>query len=120
VGKALRELNKSRVLTIQITAKTIGFLVAAIPATVYGKAHYQKNIQALQDGRFDFDAHFSWTEACRADLEWWLSPSHTFLASFRASPTTTTLTTNVSLEGWGAIWEGNGIRGAWEDMICGE
>jgi hypothetical protein len=119
VSKALRELNKGRVLTVRIAAKTIGFLVAAIPTTVYGKAHYRElefaKLQALQDGRFDFDARFSWTDACRTDLEWWLHPSRTFSASFRASPTTTTLTTDASLEGWGAIWEGNMIHGAWED-----
>jgi hypothetical protein len=119
VRKALRELNKQRTLTVRIAAKTIGFVVSSIPATTYGKAHYRelefaKTFQLLQ-GQNNFDAPFQWPEDCREDLEWWASPSNSFTASFERKPHTTTLITDASLEGWGAIWEGQQRHGAWEN-----
>jgi hypothetical protein len=117
--KALRELNKQRVLTIRIAAKTVGFVVAALPATVYGKAHYRSlefaKLDQLQAAHENFDAPFRWPESCREDLLWWTSPTTEFRASFKAQPHTTTLTTDASLEGWGALWEGQEIHGAWEN-----
>ncbi len=42
VKKALREITSQRVSTIRIAAKTIGFIISSLPATVYGKAHYRR------------------------------------------------------------------------------
>jgi hypothetical protein len=119
VKKALRELHNGRRLTIRIAAKTIGFVVSALPATVYGKAHYRAlefaKLDQLQAQNFNFDASFQWPDSCREDLQWWASPSNVFSASFQVLPTTTTLTTDASLTGWGAIWGLNEVHGAWEN-----
>jgi hypothetical protein len=104
---------------VRIAAKTIGFLIAALPTTVYGKAHYRElefaKLSTLQDHAFNFDAPFMWPTACLQDLEWWVAPTREFKASFRSTGYTTTLTTDASLDGWGAIWDGQEIFGAWED-----
>ncbi len=117
--KAIRELNNKRVLTIRIAAKLVGFIISSLPATVYGKAHYRSlefaKLEQLQAARDNFDAPFSWPEDCRADLEWWADPSRNFSASFEDLPCTTTLTTDASLEGWGALWNGQEVHGAWEN-----
>jgi hypothetical protein len=117
--KAIRELNSQRRLTVRLAAKTIGFIIASIPATVYGKAHYRPlefaKVQQLADGHFRFDAPFVWPEACREDLEWWANPSNVFKASFLPFQQTTVLTTDASLEGWGAIWGNDEVHGAWEN-----
>jgi hypothetical protein len=107
VKKALRELNKRRRLTVRIAAKTIGFVVSSIPATTYGKAHYRElefaKTAQLAANPNNFDAPFVWPEECRADLEWWASPSNKFVSSFAMLPHTTTLITDASLEGWGSL-----------------
>jgi hypothetical protein len=119
VRKAVRELRKGRQLTVCIAAKTIGFLIAAIPTTIYGKAHYRKldfaKLQTLQDNAFNFDAPFKWSTECLPDLEWWANPRRVFSASFCTLQNTTTLMTDASLDGWGAIWNELSIFGAWED-----
>jgi hypothetical protein len=119
VRKALREVSSRGILTIWIAAKTIGFIIASLPATVYGKAHYRSleaaKVEALQNNHFNFDAKFQWPESVREDLNWWSSPRRTFEASFRTVPDTLHLTTDASLEGWGAIADGQEVFGAWED-----
>jgi hypothetical protein len=119
VKKAIRELNKQHQLTVCIAAKMIGFIVSSIPATTYGKAHYQElefaKTRQLLAAQENFDAPFSWPEDCREDLEWWASPSNIFSTSFASLPNTTKLTTDASLEGWGALWEGKERLGAWEN-----
>jgi hypothetical protein len=117
--KALRELNNQRVLTVRIAAKTVGFVVSSLPATVYGKAHYRSlefaKIDQLQAANNSFDGTFTWPEQCREDLEWWANPDNVFSASFKRLPPTTTLTTDASLEGWGALWGTQEVHGAWEN-----
>ncbi len=119
VKKAIRELNKGRILTIRIVEKTVGFIVAALPATVYRKAHYRSlefaKVDQLHRAADNFDGRFQWPEQCRTDLVWWASPVNRFKASFELLPTTTTLTTDASLEGWGAIWNSQEVHGAWEN-----
>jgi hypothetical protein len=119
VKKAIRELNKQRQLTVRIAAKTIGFIVSSIPATTYGKAHYRElefaKTNQLIAAQENFDAPFRWPEDCRDDLEWWASPTNVFSTSFESKPHTTVLTTDASLEGWGALWEGQERHGAWEN-----
>jgi hypothetical protein len=119
VRKAIREQLKGRVLSVRIAAKTIGFLVAALPATVYGKAHYRQlefaKLRALHDNGFNFDAPFRWTHECLDDLTWWVQEERVFSAPFNNLPHTTVLTTDASLQGWGALWLGQSIFGAWED-----
>ncbi len=119
VKKALRELNNQRVLTVRIAAKTVGFVVSSLPATVYGKAHYRSlefaKLDQLHAAQENFDGPFTWPESCRADLEWWADPSNVFSASFKRLPPTTTLTTDASLEGWGALWGTQEVHGAWEN-----
>jgi hypothetical protein len=119
VKKALRELKRGRKLTVRIAAKTIGFVISALPATVYGKAHYRTlefaKLDQLQQQNFNFDAPFQWPETCQEDLLWWENPTNIFSASFQVLPTTTVLTTDASLTGWGAIWGDQEIHGAWEN-----
>ncbi len=49
------------------------------------------------------------------DLVWWADPTRVFSASFEELPYTTTLTTDASLEGWGVLWNGQEVHGAWEN-----
>jgi hypothetical protein len=119
VRKALKELNNGRTLTVRIAAKTIGFIISSIPATIYGKAHFRQlefaKTAQLVNNPTNYDVPFRWTEDCRADLEWWASPTTEFKATFESTPVTTTLITDASLEGWGALWNGEERFGALEN-----
>jgi hypothetical protein len=72
-------------------------------------------IDQLSNQQFNFDAPFTWPESCREDLQWWASPQNVFTANFQVLNPTTTLTTDASLTGWGAIWEDQEIHGDWEN-----
>jgi hypothetical protein len=86
-------------------------------ATKYGKAHYctleEAKLRALQDA--GFNASFMWPEECLGNLKWWLSEIPTCSTSFLEPQPTTTIVTDASLEGWGAIWQQNRVYGGWEN-----
>jgi hypothetical protein len=92
--------------------------VSILPATKYGKAHYrdleEAKLSALQENRFQFNASFKWPESCLPELQWWLKTVPTCKASFEQLEPTTTLITDASLEGWGAIWNNKRVYGGWE------
>lgn len=99
--------------------KTIGFIIASPPATWYGKAHYRRleaaKTETLQAQNFNFDAPFEWPEQVREDLLWWCAPTRTFETSFQQTLFSVDLTTDASLEGWGAISPMGEVFGAWEN-----
>jgi hypothetical protein len=116
--KAIKHLRAHRPTTIREAARVIGLLVSATLATKYGKAHYRSledaKLQALQRAGFDFNAPFVWPDECLADLQWWLASIPSCSTSFLEPQPTTTLVTDASLDGWGAIWKNRRIYGGWE------
>jgi hypothetical protein len=117
--KAIKNLRTRRKTTIREAARVIGLLISATLATKYGKAHYrtleEAKLRALQDAAFDFNASFVWPDECLDDLKWWLSKIPTCSTSFLEPQPTTTIVTDASLEGWGAIWQQNRVYGGWEN-----
>jgi hypothetical protein len=116
--KAVKDLRSRRAVTIREAARVIGLLVSATLATKYGRAHYRTleaaKLQALQQSNFNFNAPFVWPADCLPDLTWWLKQIPTCSTSFQEPRPTTTIITDASLEGWGAIWGSNRIYGGWE------
>ncbi len=114
----IKLLKARQPLTIREAAKVVGLLVAATPATRYGRAHYrtleQAKLDALQTNRFDFQATFVWPQSCLPDLAWWLAHINRCKTSFTQDEPTTTIVTDASLEGWGAIWNDQQVFGGWE------
>jgi hypothetical protein len=120
--KALRRnintLKAQRFTTIREVARLIGLLVSSTLATKYGKAHYrtleEAKLKSLQQENFNFDAQFQWPQECLPDLQWWLQQLPKCRTSFLEPRPTTTVITDASLEGWGAIWEDQRVYGGWE------
>jgi hypothetical protein len=114
----IKFLKNGTVITIREAAKVVGLLVAATPATRYGRAHYrsleQAKLDALQQNAFNFQANFVWPQSCLSDLTWWLARVNACSTSFVQPEPTTTIITDASLEGWGAIWGQQQIYGGWE------
>jgi hypothetical protein len=118
VQRSIKLLRQQRPTTIRDAAKVIGLLVSATLATRYGKAHYRSleeaKLRALQQHQFNFNAPFVWPHECLADLQWWLKELQNCRTSFEAPVPTTTIITDASLEGWGAIWDEERVFGGWE------
>ncbi len=116
--KAVKNLRARQGTTIREAARVIGLLVSATLANKYGRAHYrtleEAKLHALQSSGFDFNVSFVWPEECLADLQLWLSEIPTCSTSFLEPQPTTTIVTDASLEGWGAIWQEQWIYGKWE------
>ncbi len=118
VQRAIKLLRQQRPTTIREAAKVIGLLVSATLATRYGKAHYRSleeaKLKALQLNKFNFNAPFVWPSDCLPDLQWWLRELRNCCTSFEEPVPTTTIITDASLEGWGAIWGERSVFGGWE------
>ncbi len=114
----IKLLKNNRTTSIREAAKLIGLLVATTPAIRYGRAYYRSlkkaKLDALQQSAFNFNAEFVWPQSCLVDLTWWLSNINSCCTSFVAAEPTTTIVTDASLDGWGAIWGNQRIFGGWE------
>jgi hypothetical protein len=114
----IKLLRTNRSTTIREAARLIGLLVSVLPATRYGKAHYrlleEAKMYALQNNQFQYNASFQWPSNCLPDLQWWLQQIPGCKTSFEQLEPTTTIITDASLEGWGAIWNRQRVYGGWE------
>jgi hypothetical protein len=74
----------------------------------------EAKLEALQKNRFQFNASFCWPDSCLPDLTWWLKQIPCCSTTFEQPEPTTTIITDASLEGWGAIWNNQQVYGGWE------
>ncbi len=119
VKAALRSLRTNTPSTIRQAARVIGLIVAASPATTYGKGHYRDleraKTDALIEAHADFSASFTWPPETETELSWWAALPSPITTCFEARDFTEELTTDASLEGWGAIWGTQKVFGVWEE-----
>ncbi len=117
--EALRELRMGKQSSIRQEARLIGLIVAASPATKYGKGHYRSleraKTDALVEARGDFSAPFTWPLTTEEELRWWAALPSPITTCFEAHHFSEELTTDASLEGWGAIWGEERVFGVWEE-----
>jgi hypothetical protein len=90
-----------------------------LPATRYGKTHYQSleyaRDQVLFHCHHDFDVEITWPSFCRSDLEWWLKLRHPVSDSFESPHFSIHMTTDASLEGWAAVVGDSSASGTWDE-----
>jgi hypothetical protein len=117
VKKLIREIQLRKRISIRRVARVIGLLVSVLPASQYGRLHYRvlerAKIAALS-GSHDYNRKCRWPLNCLEDLKWWRNSEPGWKCSFDIRVPTSTLITDASLEGWGAIWNGEEIFGPWE------
>lgn len=109
--------------SIRHLAEVIGTLVAACPATPYGRLYTMHlesfKVRALADSNQDFDARFIVPEELRPDIQWWLDNISTISNRLHNDDFSVTITTDASLSGWGASCEEHRISGWWaRDETC--
>lgn len=121
---ALSVVDSQTPTTIRLLARITGKLLSWLPATKYGKAHYRSleyaRNDALRAKRGDYDAMMTWPQTCRTDLEWWALLSHPVAASFETPRFSIHMTTDASLEGWGAVIGDSHASGTWDVADCDE
>jgi hypothetical protein len=117
VKNLIRDIRLRKRISIRRVARVIGLLVSVLPASRYGRLHYRQleraKIVALNNSQ-DFNRKCRWPMTCLSDLKWWRDSPVGWKCSFDICVPTSTLITDASLQGWGAIWNGDEIFGPWE------
>jgi hypothetical protein len=117
VKEAISDLYARKKISIRKMARVIGLLISVLPASRFGQLHYRSleraKICALRGSR-DFNRKTRWPKTCLEDLKWWKNSVFGWKCSFLPPVPSSTLITDASLQGWGAIWEGREFFGPWE------
>ena len=99
--------RSAHVLTIRELAKLLGNLVASMEVVLYGRLFYRQlerdKIKSLQKNKGNFDAKITLSERSKKDLTWRENNTMTAAKSLKMMPIDTTIYTDVSLDGWGAV-----------------
>lgn len=105
--------------SIQEASSIVGLLNSYAKAGDYVDNHINRleidKVRALQRSGGSFDADMKISKKGEQDLKWWLQNGRTMVTLFDTKSPTSTLTTDASNEGWGAVLEGNTAQGRWLD-----
>lgn len=123
LGKVSEKINSilgKDQIKIREVASLAGLLNDVSKAVDYGLCHNKgleiDKIRALKSaGRLQYDGSMRLSNRTRMDLGWWLWNIPKGFRKIRATSPSLTLTTDASLSGWGAVWEGNSSGGRWGD-----
>ena len=116
---AQQVLFPSKRLKIRQIAVMVGTMIAYSPAILYGGAHIKsleidKNL-ALARCHGNYERHMSLSVEGRADTLWWLNHIQSSPNPIRISEPNSVITTDASLEGWGAHDDSVATGGRWLD-----
>ena len=104
-------------LTIRELAKFIGNLVASMEVVPYGRLFNRqlerdKN-KSLQQNKGNFEANITLSDLSKKELTWWENNIMTATKSLKKPSIDTTIYTDASLEGSGAVCEKSETGGMW-------
>ena len=96
--------------SIREAAQFIGTLVSSTPGVEYGPLFYKmletKKIDALRKHNGCFEPQMLFSELARSNIQWWTKKSFHDAKKISHGNSNFTLTTDASLEGWGAHRDG--------------
>ena len=105
------------VTTIREVARVIGKVISSFPGVMYGPLHYrsleQDKTRALKSCMGDFDCHVSLSEDSYRELGWWIKHIDQSFNVISHGQPSSTLTTDASRTGWGAVFETTSTGGSW-------
>ena len=103
--------------TIRELAKLNRSLVASMEAVLYGRLFYRQlerdKIKSLQQNKGNFEAKITLSDLSKKELTWWENNIMTATKSLKKLPIDTTIYTDASLDGWGAVCEKSETGGMW-------
>ena len=110
-----KHLLKARKLTIREVAELIGLIVSSFTAVEFGRLHYRhlelNKVQALKVAAGDFDKPIVLTDEAKTEIQWWIDHVMSEIRHIDHGPFKYSLTTDASLEGWGAVFESLPVNG---------
>ena len=96
--------------SIREAAQLIGTLVSCSPGVEYGPLFYKQleieKIDALKQHNDSFNAQMTFSELAKSDICWWKENSWHYVKPISHGNPHFILTTDASLEGWGAYRDG--------------
>ncbi|XP_028394449.1 uncharacterized protein LOC114518643 [Dendronephthya gigantea] len=105
--------------TIREVAQVIGKIISSFPGVAHGPLYYRaldrNKTEALQLCKGNFDKRMTLSKESKLELRWWaqnILESQNVIS--RGQPSHI-LTTDASLTGWGAVYEGSSTGGFWAD-----
>lgn len=112
-------LNKGQI-KIREVASLAGLLNDVSKAVDYGLCHNKwleiDKIKALKaSGKLQYEGWMRLSNRARVDLGWWLWNIPNGFRKIRMTGPSLTLTTDASLDSWGAVWGDSSSGGRWGD-----
>ena len=103
--------------TIRFVAKVVGTLISTFPAVKYGPLYYRnidmcKNV-ALKQNNGKFSSKMSLNKLAKDELSWWINNIAGSFKEIYIQPPSTSIQTDASKTGWGAVWDKNRVHGHW-------
>lgn len=96
--------------SIREAAQLIGTLVSSSPGVEYGPLFYKQleieKIDALKKHKGSFEVQMQFSELARSDIHWWAEKSWFYVKTISHGNPHFKMTTDASLEGWGAYRDG--------------
>ena len=112
-------LHKSKTPTIREVAQVIGKIVASFPGVMHGPLYYrelEKNkTLALKEPKGNFEATMVLSQGARTELQWWEYNIETTYQTMSHEEPQHIITTDASLSGWGAEYQGISTGGMWTE-----
>ena len=121
VKEVIQNLLRKEKPKIRTVASVIGLLNDLCKGSDYGQ-NYTKSleIQKIKYLRWSknmgFDGHMKLSQACKDDLNWWLSNIDSASKKIILQRTKMTLQTDASNLGWGACSKGQSTGGRWSSI----
>ena len=104
--------------SIRKVAKVVGLMVSSFSAVEYGPLFYRRlereRIQALKRNQGNFDAQMLITNDMKKDLLWWIETLPSQKRHISHGNPDICITSDASLQGWGAPCDGCSIGGRWK------
>lgn len=117
IAECIKSLLAKTKPTIRNLAEVIGKIVAVFPGCQYGPLHYRKleqqKIEALRAAKGDYDSLITISRETKVELLWWIDNIHKVSKPVLKTNPDTTLSSDASLSGWGAAYNGQSTGGRW-------
>ena len=113
-------LTTQKPLSIRQVATVIGKIVASFPGVMYGPLYYRcleaDKSTALKKQKGNFDAIMSLSKMAKQELHWWVNHAQGSYQQLSRDKPSHQITTDASLIGWGAEYEGVSSGGTWTKL----
>lgn len=117
VKSACTKLLSSGSGTIQEVSSVVGLLNSYAKVVDYADNHVKgleiDKVRALQRAGGDFGEEMVISKKGKQDMIWWLNNAKEGKRDFATKSPSSTLITDASNLGWGAVWEGKEAQGTW-------